>query len=1221
MKTSNNKRRVSLVGMLLLLSLCFTTGLHAQNVTKVFKNAPLKSVLKEVERQTKMSVVYKVSEVSENQRVNATFNNTPVREVLNKVLGDGLTYDIDGKMITIHRRKAAQQQEQTAIRQGQERVISGNVVDGQNEPLIGVAVRVKGTNIGVATDVDGHYSVKTSVQNPQLVFSFIGFTPQTVSAGNRSQVDVTLQEDSKVLNEVVVTAMGIQRKESSLTYATQQVRADDLTKVQDPNVTNSLEGKVSGITVTQSAGGAGGASKITLRGNRSILGSTSPLIVVDGIPMNNSTRNQLSMGSGSTLGYQGVSEGSDPLSEINPDDIESINVLKGANAAALYGSVAANGVVMITTKKGREGKVDIRYSSNLTIDNPLMTPKIQNTYGANVVTGDDGKVTSIDLNGWGDRIANRSANNLIVQAPLDYTQFGNLSIAEGDRKPVYHDVYLRNYANDDVKDFYRTGVTTNNSISLSGGTEKLRTYFSYSNSHANGMLKNNSYNRNTISMRASYKFFDRLNVEASVNYVTAVTRNRPGGGTVGNPIYHMYMTPRNIDMGYYKNNYVVQDASWNSNLQRQYVNNSTYYRQVVNSETGKVTYEPVTAWDWTTTRVGISGPRQNWPYLVARNNNPYWLMNMNSGKQQDDRIYGYLSGNLLIYDGLAFQARIGIDRSRYVSESKRYATTFLPATMDDYGHYWHSNDNTNDIYTDYLLSYNKTFGDWSVSATAGWVGHVRKSEYKPTDVVATWVDGSQQRLSNTPNIFDVSSGGVGATTLSKTTDWDKGAVFTGQVGWKEKVYLEGSYRRDWYRAYKQFRSLGMDVPDNFGYFSLGGNAIVSSLVKLPSWINYMKYRVSYSQVGNSIPNRIYALSTVNRRVNVSSASSYGTFNNPRDERTNSFETGAEMQFLNGRLSLDVTYYNTTTKNLYMEGTNASGVTIPFNSASVRNQGFELTLGYDWLFGRDLRWRTSYNLSYNDNKILDTVYEENGTEKQIYQDVQGVRVRYKKGGSVGDMYVTDYRRNEDGSLKLNSRGLPSLETDPAKVYTTYAGNMNSKWQMGWSNTLSYKNFSLYFLINGRIGGKVISLTEAALDNMGFSERTANAREMAEKNNLVYTDRYGKSYPAMYTPDGTGRLMPIQAYYEKIGGTPNPAEYIYSGTNFRLRELSLGYTFRDLFGANRNLQLAFIARNLFFLYKDSPTDPDVSLSTQNGLSGFEMFNMPSSRQFGFSLKLNF
>lgn len=1100
-----------------------------------------------------------------------------------------------GAYATSNALKGAPSSVQRANEVGQNsvRTITGTVVDNHNEPLIGVTVRVRGTNVGVVTDMDGRYSLKTNAKDPQLEFSFIGFTPQTVAAGNRSQVDIMLVEDSKQLNEVVVTAMGIQRKESSLTYATQQVRADDLTKVQDPNLTNSLEGKVSGITITQSAGGAGGASKITLRGNRSILGSTSPLIVVDGIPMNNSTRGQLSMGSGSTIGYQGVSEGSDPLSEINPDDIESINVLKGANAAALYGSVAANGVIMITTKKGREGKLDIRFASNFTVDNPLLTPKIQNVYGANAVSDSQGNVTSLDLNGWGDKIANRSADNLVLKAPLDNTQFG---------AGATHDVYLRNYANDDVKDFYRTGVTTNNSISVSGGTGKLRSYFSYANAHSNGMLKNNSYNRNTISVRVSYNFFDRLNVEASVNYVNAVTRNRPGGGTVGNPIYHMYMTPRNVDMSYYKNNYVTADGKWNSNLLRQYVSNGNG------------------GWDWQTTRVGITGPMQNWPFLVARNNNPYWLMNMNSGKQSDDRIYGYVSGNLTIIDGLTLQARLGIDRSRYVSESKRYATTFLPATMDDYGHYWNSNDNVNDIYTDYLLSYNKTFGDWSVSATAGWVGHVHKTTSKPTDVVATWVDASQQRISTTPNIFDVSSGGVGATTMSKNTDWDKGAVFTASIGWKEKVYIDGSYRRDWYRAYKQFRSLGMDVPDNFGYFSVGANAIVSSLVKLPEWFNYLKYRVSYSQVGNSIPNRVYALSTVNRRMNVSSASSYGTFNNPRDERTNSFETGIETQFLNSRLSFDLTYYNTTTKNLYMEGSNASGVTIPFNSASVRNQGIEMTIGYDWTFCRDFHWRTAYNMSYNDNKILDTVYEENGTEKQIFQDVQGVRVRYKKGGHVGDMYVTDYRRNEDGTLKLNSRGLPSLETDPAKIYTQYAGNMNSKWQMGWSNTFSYKNFALYFLINGRIGGKVISLTEAALDNMGFSERTADARLFAEENNLVYTDRYGKSFPAMYTPDGTGRLMPIQAYYEKIGGTPNPAEYIYSGTNFRLRELSFGYTFRDIFGANRNLQLSFIARNLFFLYKDCPTDPDVSLSTQNGLSGFEMFNMPSSRQYGFSLKLN-
>ena len=251
-----------------------------------------------------------------------------------------------------------------ALTQTQGAVVQGTVKDGTGEPLIGVSVVVKGaTGLGVVTDIDGNYRIDVKDKNAVLVFSYIGYTPQEVKVGGRANVDVTMKDESSVLKEVVVTAMGIKRKESSLTYSTQQVKASDLNRVQDPNVANSLEGKVSGVTITPSAGGAGGASKIILRGNKSILGSSTPLIVVDGVPMNNSQRGQV--GSGANMLTTGVSEGSDALSMINPDDIESINVLKGANAAALYGSEAANGVLMITTKKGREGKVSVNFSSNV----------------------------------------------------------------------------------------------------------------------------------------------------------------------------------------------------------------------------------------------------------------------------------------------------------------------------------------------------------------------------------------------------------------------------------------------------------------------------------------------------------------------------------------------------------------------------------------------------------------------------------------------------------------------------------------------------------------------------------------------------------------------------------------------------------------------------------------------------------------------------------------
>ena len=1094
-----------------------------------------------------------------------------------------------------------------ALTQAQGSVVQGTVKDGTGEPLIGVSVVVKGaTGLGVVTDIDGNYKINVKDKNAVLVFSYIGYTPQEVKIGGRSSVDVTMKDESSVLKEVVVTAMGIKRKESSLTYSTQQVKASDLNRVQDPNVANSLEGKVSGVTITPSAGGAGGASKIILRGNKSILGSSTPLIVVDGVPMNNSQRGQV--GSGANMLTTGVSEGGDALSMINPDDIESINVLKGANAAALYGSEAANGVLMITTKKGREGKVGVNFSSNVTFDTPLTTPKIQNIYGAAI----DEKAGTLALTSWGDKLSARNNDQLLINTPMygehfDGTKFEN------------NEVHLRNRAGNDLNDFFKTGVTTNNSIALSGGTDKMSSYFSYGNSHSNGMIENNSYNRHTFSFRQNFKLYDRATIDVSMNYIQTKTKNRPGGGITMNPIFHMYMMPRNIDINYYRNNYRVDNAQWYTGLQTYFKKNSDYFAQDKNDPDK---YNPVSAYDKVTEKALIEGqPMQNWAYSAQGQNNPYWLMNQNSSIAKEDRFFGNVTGTLDIYDGLSFQARLGMDFSKYESESKRYATTWLPASMETFGRYWWSFSKTTDLYTDFMLNYNKTFGDWDVSATAGYVGHIRKSYGKGTDVNATYYFGDREHISSIANYFSTAAGGPGATSPSQSSDWNKGAVVTGQIGWKEMVYFDGSYRRDWYRAFRQFKDRG--TPEDYGYFGFGANAIVSNIVKMPEWFNYLKYRASYSEVGNSIPGTVFAAGSTNYQTGAFSASQWATFKDPRPEKTASFETGFEALFLKNRLSLDVTYYNSTMSNLYLVGTNASGKSIPMNSAKIRNQGIEATVGYDFKFGQ-LRWKTSYNLSYNDNKILRTAYDaKTGKENVIATYVGGVQVLYKEGGSMGDMYVTDLKRDANGYYFVSDDGELSMETESEKTYGKFVGNQNAKWQMGWSNTFTWKDLSLSFLINGRIGGKVLSMTESYLDGYGLSQRTADARLYAEKNNIYADPCYGNNLLGIALNDGSGRVVPIDAYYNSVGGvTPQDIErYLYSGTNFRLRELSLGYTFRNLFGQNKNLSLSFIARNLFFIYKDAPVDPDVSLSTGTGLGAFEVFNMPSSRSFGFSLNVNF
>ena len=1107
-------------------------------------------------------------------------------------------------------------------------VVKGVVKSETGEPLIGAVVYVVGTQINATTDVDGSYTLKGVKAGATVRVQLVGYEKQDIK-WTGGALDVTLKEMANTFNEAVVTAMGIVRKEKSLTYATQQIKADELMKVQDANLVNSMEGKISGVTITPSSGGAGGASKIVLRGNKSILGNNQPLIVVDGIPMTNSTRGQI--GDVAGLVTTSPAEGSDPLSMINPDDIESMNVLKGANAAALYGSAAANGVIMITTKKGKEGKIGVTFNSNVTFDSPLLTPEIQNTYGGARVNAAGNKVFGSDS--WGAKLSGKGKYTLDVA--LSDQQF---------KAGAVNTLRLRNYATDDIADFYRTGVNTNNSVSVSGGTEKVQSYVSFSNAHSLGMIEANNYNRNTFAFRQSYHLWDRVHIDVSADYLQTKTNNRVSGGTCGNPVYDLYTMPRDVDLAYYKDNYVA-DGTWMSSG---YENLYDAWGDVIGQQGGDRYWVSdgqgayVEAWG----RAELTGPMQQWVYQDAMRNNPYWLAKQNKSTQREDRFSAKFQGRVDIYDGLAFQARVSIDHTKFNEESRRYATTWGPSDMYKYGTYSLGNSRTNEIYTDYLLSYNKTFKDeWSVSATAGWVGHLiegqSQSTYLGSATIPIWTNDMKTGISNVVNYFSPDGGGNGVTSKGKSSNWDKAALFTAQLGWRDMIYIDGSYRRDWYRAFKQFEYLGVD--DNYGYFGFGANAILTSLFQLPEWVSYAKYRISYSEVGNSIPNAVFNAVSENFVTGSVSSSSYNSFL-PIPEKTKSFETGLETQFFHNAMNLDVTYYNSAMHNSYLNISGLNGKTQPVNSGVIRNQGVELSIGYNWTINRDWGWKTNVNFSYNHNKIEKTYTDKFGQSKEMVQSIASgkVQVRYNEGDSYGDIYVTDFARWRDDVYDANGKlvhkagdiyiaegtGKPAIngnlmyisqagtvKAEKGKKFGKYAGNMNADYQLSWSNNFRYKTFNLYILINGRIGGKVISLTEAYLDRYGVSKRTGDARLKAEKLGLYTAD--GRH--AMYINDGRD-LVSVEDYYTTIGNS-DASSYIYNGTNFRLREVSLGYTFRDLLGEGKNLSLSVIGRNLFFIYKDAPVDPDISVSTANGLGGIDMFNVPSSRSFGVNLKLNF
>ena len=1108
-------------------------------------------------------------------------------------------------------------------------VVKGVVKSETGELLIGAVVYVVGTQINATTDVDSTFTLKGVKSGATVRVQLVGYEKQDIK-WTGGALDVTLKEMANTFNEAVVTAMGIVRKEKSLTYATQQIKADELMKVQDANLVNSMEGKISGVTITPSSGGAGGASKIVLRGNKSILGNNQPLIVVDGIPMTNNTRGQI--GDVAALVNTSTAEGSDPLSMINPDDIESMNVLKGANAAALYGSAAANGVIMITTKKGKEGKIGVTFNSNVTFDSPLLTPELQNRYGGVRINALGNKVFGSDS--WGAKLDGKGKYTLDVLSSDQQYKAGSVNRLR-----------LRNYAANDIEDFYRTGVNTNNSVSVSGGTEKVQSYVSFSNAHSLGMIEANNYNRNTFAFRQSYKLWDRVHIDVSADYLQTKTNNRISGGTCGNPVYDLYTMPRDVDLAYYKDNYVA-DGTWMSSG---YTNIVDDWGDVIGQQGGDKYYvsDPATGQyreEWG--RAELTGPMQQWVYQDALRNNPYWLAKQNKSTQREDRFSAKFQGRVDIYDGLAFQARVSIDHTKYNEESRRYATTWGPSDMYRYGTYSLGNSRSNEIYTDYLLSYNKTFkDDWSVSATAGWVGHTitgqSQSTYLGNATIPIWTNGMTSGISTVVNYFSPDGGGNGVTSKGKSSNWDKAALFTAQLGWRDMIYIDGSYRRDWYRAFKQFEYLGVD--DNYGYFGFGANAILTSLFQLPEWISYAKYRISYSEVGNSIPNAVFNAVKENFVTGSVTTGSYNTFL-PIPEKTKSFETGLETQFFHNAMNLDITYYNSAMHNSYLNISGLNGKTQPVNSGLIRNQGVELSVGYNWTINRDWGWKTNVNFSYNHNKIEKTYTDKFGQSKEMVQSIASgkVQIRYNEGDAYGDIYVTDFARWKEDVKDANGNlihkagdiyiaegtGKPAIngnlmyitqagkvKAEKGKKFGKYAGNMNADYQLSWSNNFRYKNFNLYILINGRIGGKVISLTEAYLDRFGVSKRTGDARAKSEKLGLYTAD--GRH--AMYINEGRD-LVSVEDYYTAVGSS-DASSYIYNGTNFRLREVSLGYTFRDLLGEGKNLSLSVIGRNLFFIYKDAPVDPDISVSTANGLGGIDMFNVPSSRSFGVNLKLNF
>lgn len=1022
----------------------------------------------------------------------------------------GVAYKIEGNYIYISMASSAK--------------VSGKLTDTYGEPLIGAAVLLKGTNIGVSADLDGNFEfeIPASVAgegNVVLEFSCLGYKTREMPLGTRRVFEVALEDESFVMDATVVTALGIRRSEKALSYNVQEVKADELLTNKDANFVNSLNGKVAGLVINASSSGVGGASKVVMRGQKSISKSSNALYVIDGVPMYTSAREG---------GTEFDSRGSmDPVADINPEDIESMTVLTGAAAAALYGSSAANGAVVINTKKGSEGKTMVTVTSNTEVFTPFVLPRFQNSYG----TGDYASIQGSSTRSWGARL--NDWNN-----------------------PGYNP----------ARDYFKTGVTGTESISVSTGTNKNQTYLSASAVNSRGVVPNNKYDRYNFTFRNTAKFLkDRMTLDVSASYIIQKDLNSTNQGVYNNPIVGAYLYPR---------------GNWWDSVQ-------AYER-------------------WNPVRKIYT---QYWPVGDAglAMQNPYWINNRNLRESRKRRYMLSAGLSYEILDWLTLSGRVRVDNSETKYTEKFYATTFTELTEGSAnGLYGLEQYDDTQFYADALLDMNKSWGDWSLHANIGAsITDMRNDLSSSRGPIAA---------DNIPNVFNVFSIDA-ARMVKKQSGWveqTQSIYASAEVGFKSAYYLTLTGRNDWPSQLAGPRS----VSRSFFYPSVGASVVLSQAIpNMPKELEYLKVRGSYASVGSAferwLANPVHSWPD---KGNSWAAETVYPMDRLLPERTSSWELGLQMRFL-GWFSFDATYYNTHTRNQTFApdiSTGSGYSEIYIQSGDVMNQGFELAFGFekDW---NKFHWSTNYTFSTNSNRIVsladNAVNPVTGELLNISSlDMGGLgnaKFILREGGSLGDLYSSqDFIRDHDGNIYVDSKGM--VETRSLNGLEDYIklGSVLPKANMAWRNDFRIGDFNFGFMITARIGGVVYSRTQAVLDYYGVSQASADARDLGVSIN------------------GGDSIDPNAWYTAIAGGDTLPQYYTYSATNVRLQEASIGYTIpRRLTRDVCELTLQLVGRNLWMIYNKAPFDPESIATTGNYYQGLDYFMMPGTRNFGFNVRLKF
>jgi TonB-linked SusC/RagA family outer membrane protein len=993
----------------------------------------------------------------------------------------------------------------------QVKTIKGLVSDSKGIPLPAANVVVKGESNSASTGFDGTFTIEAKT-GAILEISYVGYETKSVTVGESATINVQLTEaGSTALSEVVVTSLGIKKTRKSLTYSAQELKGEELTRVKDANIINTIAGKIAGVSVVRSAGGTGGSTKVTIRGNSSV-SNNQPLYVIDGVPILNVSAIQPNDSFGSTQG--GNRDGGDVVGLINPDDYEGMTVLKGASAAALYGSQGARGVILLSSKKAKEGTAAIKVTSTTTVESAAYLPEFQTSYIAKPGADES----------WG---------------------------AKGS-------------SNDHVKDFFNTGVTQITSLGYSTGATNSNTSFSYANTTSKGVIPGNTLSKNNFGVRQTAKLFDdKLTVNAAANLAIQNVANRPTNGLYFNPLTGLYLMPRGNDFDFYKNNFEKFDPTRNMMV-------------------------------------------QNWMTDRDIEQNPYWGIERNRSTDRNQYLNGSLGLNYKLNNWLSIGSRISYDQIANSFDKKIYAST--QGTLSHInGRFISINDVSSQTYGDLIATINTKFNDdFSFNANVG-------TSFTKTSIADQTVLDSDPSGLNRANWFTLANfnsnqGNYHNFGARKEVQ----AVFAAAtIGYKNMLYVDVTGRNEW----------SSTLDNSYFYPSVGATAILSEMFDMPDAISFGKVRGSYAQVGNDIPAfskdpiNLYQTTTPGV-VRPLYGPQFGTTLEP--ERQTSYEFGTEWRFADNRFGLEFTYYANTTKNQLLNipapATNAEGVAnYTFNGGVIKNNGIEVVLSAKIVDADKFKWDASVNYSHNKNEVTELPTDGAGGGKVILTaaGVNSYRYSLINGQPFGVIEGINIKKDDQGRMLLNADG--SIQ----KTEFEAVGNANPDFMLGFANSFKMGSFFANVLIDARFGGDVMSLTEATNDQFGVSKVSGDARDAGGVVvNAVYAEgpNKGTAFSGKYD---------AEKYYSQVGGRAGiSGEYIYDATNVSLREFAFGYTFN--LKNNKFLEaasLSLVGRNLFFFYKDAPFDPNVSLSTGNGLQGIDVYATPSTRSIGLNLNVTF